>query len=133
MDKRTLKPEFEAMAAELIQSKEPLRNIRQSNVKIAFLESEHELKKAGKLVLGQCEKIAEKYKWAIPYDFTVTLFAPNIERLTDGQIRIVLYHELLHVGVEFDGNEEIYSIVPHDIEDFREIIGTYGLDWSETK
>lgn len=129
MDSRTQKTEYEIIARQLIKKRKLLQNIRKSNVRIAYLESDHELKKAGKVVYGQCEKIAEKYKWSIPYDFTITLFTPNIERLTEKQIEIVIYHELLHVGVEFDGNEEIYSIVPHDIEDFSAIIKRYGLNW----
>jgi predicted metallopeptidase len=60
----------------------------------------------------------------------ITLFEPNIERLTDKQLEIVILHELMHVGIEHDGNEEIYYIKQHDVEDFRTIIDRYGLDWS---
>lgn len=130
MDTRRPEPIYEAIADELIRSVEKLRQIRESKVKIAYLASNHEMKKNGRAVLGQCEKVAEKYKWAIPYDFTITVFLPNVERLTEKQLQILLYHELLHVGVDQDGNEERYSIVPHDIEDFEAIILEYGLDWS---
>lgn len=132
MDSRALKPEYEAIARRLIETRESLQAIRNSNVRIAFLSSEHSLKKAGKTVFGQCEKIQEKYKWAIPYDFTITVFEPNVERFTDEQIERLLHHELLHVGIEKDGNEEKYRNIPHDIEDFEEILACYGLDWSKT-
>lgn len=129
MDSRVLEPKYEAIARQLIRRRKKLRSIRNSDVRIAYLASDHELKKNGKVVYGQCEKIAEKYKWIIPYDFTITLFSPNIERLTDKQIEILIYHELLHVGIEFDGNETRYSIIPHDVEDFKAIIQRYGIDW----
>ena len=82
-------------------------------------------------VYGQCEKVPDRYRWIIPYDFTITLFEPNIERLDDEQIRILLLHELMHVGIDVDGNEETYYVVAHDVEDFRDIIDKYGMDWSQ--
>ena len=52
---------------------------------------------------------------------------------TEDQMRILLFHELLHIGIEFteDGQEK-YSIKPHDYEDFKIIIDRYGTDWSQT-
>lgn len=45
-------------------------------------------------------------------------------------MRILILHELLHVGIDVDGNEESYRIIPHDIEDFRLVLERYGLDWN---
>ena len=129
-DLRQISDEYAEIGGDLVQTDPLLKYIRDSDVRIVFLSSEHEKKQGRKLVLGQCEKVPDKYRWAVPYDFTITIFEPNVERLTDDQIRIVILHELLHIGIEKDGNEEKYSIVPHDIEDFREIIDRYGLDWS---
>ena len=53
------------------------------------------------------------------------------KRFTDEQIRILIFHELLHVAITKDGNEESYSVNPHDIEDFNEIIDRFGLDWGK--
>lgn len=131
MDSRRIKPEYEAIAKRLIRRRKALQDIRDSNARIAYLESDHELVKNSRPVAGQCERIAEKYKWAIPYDFTVTVFAPNVERFTEKQIEILLYHELLHVGIEQDGNEERYYTRPHDVEDFEAIIKQYGAHWSD--
>ena len=44
-------------------------------------------------------------------------------------MKILILHELMHVGIIKDGNEESYFVRPHDIEDFRDIIVQYGLDW----
>lgn len=131
MDTRIIEPKIESIANKLIQDQELLEYIRNSEVRIAYLVSDHALKKNGKSVFGQCEKIQEKYKWTIPYDFTITLFQPNIEHLTADQIEILVFHELLHVGIKEGSDGEKYKIIPHDLEDFDAIIRRYGIDWSK--
>ena len=131
MDKRSINEKYAEVARELIQTERSLEPIRDSSVTIIYLSSEHEKKQGSKLICGQCERVPEKYRWAVPADFTITVFEPNVERFTDHQIRILLLHELLHVGIEKDGNEEVYSLRPHDVEDFREIIERYGMDWGD--
>ena len=132
MDNRTVSDRYAEIAQELIENEPSLEYIRDSQVTIMYLSSEHEKKESGKDIGGQCEKIPVKYKWAIPCDFTITVFEPNVERFTDEQIRILLFHELLHVGIRLDGNEEEYFIVPHDVEDFKEILDRYGIGWANT-
>ena len=131
MDVRTINERYTEIAAELIQEEPILAEIRDSNVQIVYLSSEHEKKSGRKLVAGQCDKVPEKYRWAVPCDFTITVFEPNVERFTEEQIRILLLHELMHVQITKDGNEEVYSVRPHDVEDFREIIERYGMDWGD--
>ena len=130
-DFRTINEHYAEVGADLIRTDSVLKYIADSEVSIVYLSSEQDKKANGKLVFGQCEKVPDKYKWAVPCDFTITVFEPNVERFTDEQIRILLFHELLHIGIELDGNEEVYSIVPHDIEDFRLILDRYGMDWNE--
>lgn len=131
MDIRQINEHYAEVAADLIDTEPVLEKIRNSEVTILYLSSEHEMKKNKKKVLGQCEKIADKYKWAIPCDFTITIFEPNVEDLTEEQLKTLLLHELLHIGIEENKDgEEVYSTIPHDIEDFRLIIDRYGLDWA---
>ncbi|MBQ3429182.1 MAG: hypothetical protein IJH28_05350 [Mogibacterium sp.] len=130
-DFRTINEHYAEVGADLIRTDSVLKYIADSEVSIVYLSSEQEKKASGKLVFGQCEKVPDKYKWAVQCDFTITVFEPNVERFTDKQIRILLLHELLHIGIELDGNEEVYSIVPHDVEDFRLILDRYGMDWNE--
>ena len=133
MEHRAINTNYEEMAQELIDNEPELAYIKNSQVKIAFLESDQS-KKADKdkLVLGECEKVAAKNKWAINYDFTITLFKNNLIGLTLDQIKIVLFHELLHVGIEQgpDGTET-YSVQKHDLEDFKVIIDRFGTDWAK--
>ncbi len=133
MDRRTLNEVYTEIGNDLIQNEDTLINIRNSQATIAFLSSEHKKTGNSKTIFAQCEKVADKYKWGIPCDFTITVFEPNVVNFTEEQIRILLFHELLHVGIEFNSDgTETYSIVPHDLEDFKLIIDRYGTSWCVT-
>lgn len=129
-DLRVLDEEYTELGQELIDEDPALNDVRASGVRVAFLRSELEKKTRTSLIYGQCEKVPDKYRWAVPFDFTVTVFAPNVERFTLEQLKILLLHELLHIGVEEDGNEYDFYVREHDIEDFNEIIDRYGTGWS---
>ena len=133
MDNRQINLNYTNIALELLMNEPSLQHIKESHAVIIYLESDYAKTSKGKLVFGQCEKIADKYKWGISADFMVTVFEPNVEKFTEDQIRILLHHELLHVGIDkkADGSES-YSIVDHDIEDFKLILDKYGTDWSRT-
>lgn len=133
MDRRTLNERYSEIGRDLIETEDALVDIRNSQATIVFLASEHKKVENGKTVFAQCEKISEKYKWGIPADFTITVFEPNVEGFTEDQIRILLFHELLHVRIEFKDGEEKYSINPHDLEDFKYIIDRFGTNWAEVK
>lgn len=133
MEHRSINIDYAEIATNLINTEPSLRSIFDSSAKIVFLSSDSAKTNKGKLVFGQCEKVADKYKWGISADFMVTVFEPNVQKFTDDQIRTLLHHELLHVGIDkkADGSES-YSIVDHDIEDFKLILDKYGTDWSRT-
>lgn len=130
MESRSQSESLAELGMDLIKTEESLAYIKDSECTICWLISDKEKTSKGKAVFAECERIPAKYRWAIPCDFTITVFQPNTERLADEQMRILMLHELMHIGIEVDGNEEIYSIIPHDVEDFRAIIDQYGLDWS---
>ncbi len=129
MDKRHISEKYTEIGEKLINEDEELDYIKISNVSVVFLASEIDKKSGGRLILGQCEKIAEKYKWGIPADFTITVFEPNVDGFTDEQIKILLFHELLHIGIDFTDDGEKYYVRPHDLEDFRLVINRYGTEW----
>lgn len=124
---RTINEDYQKIANELIATRPELEDIKNSDVTIICLASDQEKKSNGKLIFGQTEKIADKYKWGIPCDFTITIFDPNVAYWTADQMKILMLHELLHVGVDGD---RLY-IRPHDLEDFKSIIAEYGVDWAE--
>ena len=134
MDTRRINEEYAKIGAELIKTEDALAYIRKSNVTIVYLSSEHKKTGGHKIIHAQCEKIAEKYKWGIPADFTITVFEPNVEKFTEEQMRTLIFHELLHVGIEIDDDgEESYSILPHDLEDFKLIIDRFGTEWNKVE
>lgn len=131
-DNRRINEEYAKIGSELIESEDVLIDIRNSQATIIYLESDYAKTDKGKAVLGQCERIQDKYKWGIPADFTITLFQPNIEGKSPEAIRRIILHELLHVGIDFkDDSTESYSIKPHDIEDFKYLIDKWGTNWYE--
>ena len=132
MDNRTINDEYTEIGADLIMTEPSLSTIACSEAKIVFLSSTHKKRSGMKLIFAECEKISDRYKWGIPADFTITVFEPNVKGFTDEQIRILLFHELLHVKIETDSQgREIYGTYPHNLEDFKEIIDRFGTDWSK--
>ncbi len=132
-DIRKISEEYAEIGDRLIKTEDQFENIRDSHATIIYLSSEHKKTSNGKLVFAQCEKVQDKNKWAIPADFTITVFEPNVEKLNPRQIKIVLFHELMHVGIDCPGGNETYRIIPHDLEDFRAVIERFGVDWSDAK
>jgi len=136
MDIRQINEKYTEIGFDLISTEPSLQSIKESSAQIIFLSSQHKKVASGKYVFGVCEKIADKYKWGIPCDFTITVFQPNVDEFhfTDEQVRALIHHELLHVGVEkTDDDTEKFFIVPHDIEDFRLILDLYGVNWDQPK
>lgn len=125
-DNRLISDEYAAIGEMLIANYDEFKDIREAEITIVYLASTHAKKQKGKLVFGQCEKIADKYKWGIPADFTITVFEPNIEGFTPEQVEALIFHELLHIGIEDDR----LFIRPHDIEDFSAVLKKYGVDWA---
>ena len=132
MENRVIREEYAEMAKKIIDEEGMLSDIANSQATIVYLGSDYAKMSKGKVVCGECEKVADKNKWAIPCDFTITIYEPNCVGFSDEQMRILIFHELLHVGIEFlDDGSEKYSIKPHDYEDFKVIIDRYGTEWSK--
>lgn len=108
----------EAIKAELFPELE--------DVSVAWLESDQEKRVGGGIRCAECTKVSSSYEWCCPYDFYITVFEPNVERMTDAQIKILLEHELMHIGHDDKRN----WIVDHNVQEFREIIRKYGMDWA---
>jgi len=123
MDTRTISEKYARIGNYLIDNVEELQHL--SDETIIYLSSTAEKKSKKRKVLGECEKVQDKNKWAIPCDFTITLFEPNMAGLTDEQVAMVIYHELLHIGSDGDSK----WIKPHDLNDFKSIIDRFGTGW----
>lgn len=127
---RNVTTEYNEMVQDLIATIPELEPLRTSGVTVTFLQSDYDKKQQGKVVYGLTEKVSSKNRWAIPSDFTITIYTKNIKDFNDEQVKILLEHELLHIGIDKDGKP---YIKPHDLEDFRSIIDKYGAYWDEVK
>ena len=121
---------YEAAGDAVIDAVPGLHWIRSAGVRIAYLKSYKEKKQGGKPVLGECRKVQDIYAPFCPYDFLITVFAANTAGMSINQLKVLLWHELLHIGMNEKDGELTYVVEPHDIEDFRIIIDRFGLDWA---
>ena len=133
-DHRRLSERYAKIGQELIRTEDALAHIRASSATIVYLSSNAERASRGRAVLGQCERVPDRWKWAVPADFAITVFEPNVAGMSEAQLRTLIYHELLHVGISTNRDgDEVYRCVPHDLEDFRVVVERYGLDWDAQK
>lgn len=120
---------YAELGKDVIRSTPSLWWIAETDVRVGFLRSFKEKVKSGKYVLGECIKVSEVYEPFCPFDFLIVFYEENIVGLTEQQLRILMHHELLHIGFDEKDGELKYRIAPHDIEEFKEIADRYGLYW----
>ncbi len=94
--------------------------------RIAYQTCENSKTGNGKVIYADTERVKDKLKALLPYDFIVTFYADGTA-LSDEIKERLMYHELRHIG--FDAESERYYIVPHDLEDFKDVIEKWGVDW----
>lgn len=122
--------EVAELAEEVISENRDLEWIRTSGVSIGYLTSEQVKRKSSGYVFAECYLVKPIQQPYCPHDFLIIVYLPNIAGMTREQLKILLYHELLHVSTDGKSGEPMFRIRPHDVEDFREIITRYGPDWS---
>lgn len=121
---------YAELAEKVIANERSLRWIASADVRIGFLRSFKEKASRGKDVYGECIKVQELYEPFCPYEFLIVFYEPNIAFMDERQLYALMHHELLHVGLDEKDGEPKYRIIPHDIEDFDEVISRYGLHWA---
>ena len=129
--------DFEKIGWELLKSKPDLATLAEQieslDIRIAYLLSDEEKKKPGKIIFGECKKISPFYRaWCCYYDFAIIVYAPNIAKyeFTEEQLELLIWHELKHVGVDLNGSKPKLYTVPHDIEEFEAIAREAGIGWA---
>lgn len=124
-------PEYEELGLAVMDALPGLWPVRDAGIRIGFLKSWKEKKTGKKRVLGECVKVPELYVCLLHVDFLVIIYEPNAAGLTMDQKKILLWHELLHIGIEELTGDPVYLVNPHDREEFDPIIERAGLYWSE--
>ena len=124
-------PEYAELAHAVIDALPELWFIRDAEIRIGFLKSWKEKKTGHRLVYGECIKPPELYQDILGYDFLIVIYEANAAALTLNQKKILMWHELLHVGIDDSSGEPKYVVNPHDREEFDSIISRAGLRWDE--
>lgn len=97
------------------------------NCRICYLWCDSAKKTGNKLVYAETSKLNDKMKAVCGYDFIITFYQPNCDTVSDAALKILMQHELQHVG--FDPESGKCTIIPHDVEDFANIVNKYGIEW----
>lgn len=129
----SISEDYTRMGEEVMKAVPELRHLLKDDVRIGFGRSGRRKTHGGKVVLGECKKADEFYGEWCPYDFLIIIYEANCAGLDDDQMRILMEHELLHVGVKYEDNEPTYYVRPHDYDDFKQITRKYGPDWGAAK
>lgn len=118
--------DLKKLASDVIAEHNGLSALNDPECRIAYLYSDSEKKRNGKAVYADTEKLSDKVKTIAKCDFIITFYRPNCAGLDPSKMRILMYHELKHVGFEPGG---ACHIIPHDVEDFADIIEKHGMSW----
>jgi hypothetical protein len=79
--------------------------------------------KDGKITLADCRLVNGPYRALLDFRYIITFYEPNIYGLSDNQKKLLMLHELKHIGE--DG-----KIRPHTIEDFGSMLERFGVYWN---
>lgn len=114
-----LAPDYKDIADRLID-KFPVAFGHIEMDKVLFLrETEKSPKK-----YADVRKVASPYTFMTEYKFIITFYEGPLLGLSQEQKIMVVYHELLHIDVDFN------KLKKHNIEDFRELVSIYGVNWT---
>ena len=117
--------DLEELAHEIIEEK---FQYLKDGIVIRYLRCDTEKRSNGKSVYADCTKVNDKLREISGADFVITFYA-DADDITEDAEKILMEHELRHVG--WDGEKKF--LVPHDIDDFRDIITAYGIDWIKAR
>lgn len=124
--------EMQKLAESIIQnsailSKFPeLGIIREYDVRIGYVVSQ-ENPGGTKVKYADCRKLKWAYRAYLPFDFIITFYARNTELLSENQQKILMLHELKHIGI----GEKGLRLEEHTKEDFATMLEAYGIRWNE--
>lgn len=114
------------LGSSVIKNKRP--DILAADIAVGFVGSnKKKVVSKDRVVFGECKKIEEIQRLYCPYDFLIVIYEENCAGFTDEQMRILIWHELNHIGIDEKG--KAYKKA-HDVEEFEDIIRECGLFWN---
>jgi len=120
---------IEDMATDVI--KEHLVNLAEEiqEVKIVYLKTEPAISKTK---IASCTKPGPLLKYFSEADFIIQVSGVVWDKIDDETRKIVLLHELKHIGISRNKDDQIVTrIVDHDFKDFSYIVKKYGTAWMD--
>lgn len=129
-------PEVKQIADDLIFEHSLLGHLQSQSIRYRWREKAQE--KNGKTVLGTAKLVggseaveatggADAEEWVDGKDrehFRIEIAFDAWQGLTKHQRQALVFHELLHCGADDKGKP---MILPHDVEEFRAAVETFGL------
>ncbi len=120
-------PDIERIAAALLTHPGHSATFRRVHqFKVAYRWKRAGGASGGKMTLGKCVKASGLLREETEVDFYIWLGADTCReaQLTAFQAEALIYHQLLHMGVDEHGKARV---VPHDFDGFGKEIAAYGL------
>ena len=115
-------PELEEIAEEIIYLRDNLYHIRENDYSIGYFYKNGDDTGDCKS-LGTCQRVTGILEYYTDHDYIICINERVLGTMSDAQLEILLYHELMHIGEDFD-------IVKHDVEDFYTLLKEFGVDWA---
>lgn len=119
--------EMKSLGEQIIVKVPGMAYINEFDIKVGYVKSYERKSKDGRSILGECRKVSKIYGAYLPFDFIITFYEPNMAMLSEDQVKILMWHELKHIGIGDRG----FIINPHDVEDFFDITDEHGTRWNE--
>lgn len=117
--------DLEMLAKTVIEEHDDLKHLDNPSLRIVYMYCDKDKTSNGRKVYADTTKLNDKTKAVAGCDFIITFYKQVCATLDNEKMKILMYHELRHVGFK-DGK---FSIIPHDVEDFQSIVETHGMNW----
>jgi predicted metallopeptidase len=100
-----------------------------ATAKVCYLFRTKAKTNGSKVILGTASRMSDKLKALADFDFIIEIGYDEWRNLNITQKQALIDHELCHCGGEEDPQTGAmkWKILPHDLEEFREIVGRYGF------
>lgn len=117
--------ELEKLAEECMDEFEELNYLKEYADKIAYQTSTGKKTSGRKTVFADTELVKEKLRGCMNYKFIITFYQVS-DSLDEEHKKRVMFHELLHIDMSEPTKPRIR---PHNLEDFRQCVNKWGIDW----
>lgn len=81
-------------------------------------------------VAGRCIKANKELNHFSGYDYIIEISKEIWDLISQKSKELLILHQVMHIKITYNkqGNPS-YSLRPHDVQDFVELIEKYGVNW----